>query len=267
MYKLIATDLDNTFLKSDKSIPEENRQAIKLLSEKGVYITLCSGRSSMSLQNFARRLSLNNKDNYFIAFNGSRIFNTFTKDVVYDRLFNKDLAKIIVEHANNHPIDCLVYYNDELYVQEINEAVKVYARISELKLNKVDSLTDFLKNDISKIILKAPNKILLDFRDEMKKLPEFKDINIFFSDSYLLEFTHSGVDKGSGMMKLCEILDIKREEVIAIGDSYNDIPMIKEAGMGIVVNNADDEIKKYADYVTQKTNNDGVLMEIYEKFF
>lgn len=92
-----------------------------------------------------------------------------------------------------------------------------------------------------------------------------KELNVFRSDPFFLEILPAGIDKAYGLQKLIDVLGIKREEVIACGDGYNDITMVKFAGLGVAMGNAVEQTKAAADYITLSNDDDGVAA-VVEKF-
>ena len=100
--------------------------------------------------------------------------------------------------------------------------------------------------------------------DEWQDITE--DIDVSFSANRYLEFNKKGVNKGTGLVRLGHILSIPTKDIIAIGDNYNDLPMIKTAGLGVFMANTPEELKHQADYVTTLDNNAGGVAEVIEKF-
>ena len=100
--------------------------------------------------------------------------------------------------------------------------------------------------------------------DEWQDITE--DIDVSFSANRYLEFNKKGINKGTGLVRLGHILNIPTKDIIAIGDNYNDLPMIKTAGLGVFMANTPEELKSQADYVTTLDNNAGGVAEVIEKF-
>lgn len=91
-------------------------------------------------------------------------------------------------------------------------------------------------------------------------------MDVSYSSNRYIEFNHKGVNKGAGLKKLADLLHIDIQDTIAIGDNYNDLSMIKDAGLGVGVQNAAPGIKPDCDYITTATCEEGAVCEVIEKF-
>ena len=129
-----------------------------------------------------------------------------------------------------------------------------------------ENSVDFLKNEkIYKILFQNTDvPYLMSLEKPMKELT--KNCSVSYSSNRYMEFNALGIDKGNGLRTVAEILGIDIKDTIAVGDNYNDIPMLKTAGLSVAVNNAVEDAKKSAHYVTEADNNKGALAEIIEKF-
>lgn len=267
-YKYILTDLDFTLLDDSRLIPKANIEAAAKLERLGIKLVLASGRSFMSLAKFINRLNLNKKGNYAIGYNGGIIYEADTNNILIEHKLSSNLANRIIKECKKFDVDIIIYDTDKLIAESRSEKVNEYCRISGIE-PIITNLSEYLslsEKEISKILLKSNN-------NELKKAEQYfmaSDISkyaaIFFSSSDLFEFNPYGIDKGSALEEFAELMNVSSEEIIAVGDNYNDIPMIERAGLGIAVSNAVPEAKAAADYVTISDNNAGVFKEIIEKF-
>lgn len=256
--KYFLMDLDNTFLKEDKTVPKENLRALAKLKNMGIKVILCSGRSNMSLDVYAEKLGLNYKNNYIIAYNGCRIYEADTKKVLYEELLDKNTAISISNIVTKLIENTLCYYNGNLYSETENFITKRYAQRSSIKLNIVEKLSDVMRGDIQKIIMIDSHEKLIN---AYKKVTELLGDNIpaqmFFSSHDLFEFSAKGKTKGTALIKLSQILNEPLYRFAAIGDNENDADMIQYAGIGIAVANAVESCKLNADFVTEQDCNNG----------
>ncbi|MCD8238074.1 MAG: Cof-type HAD-IIB family hydrolase [Clostridiales bacterium] len=262
MIKYFVTDLDSTFLRVDKSIPEENIEAIKEARDADINVIISSGRSNMSLDIFAKNLGLDYEGNYIIAYNGCRIYEAKSKKVLTENLLDGETARAVAGIVCKRVPNTLCYADSKLYTQNITPITKRYAFNSSLILNQVDDLRDVMTGDIQKIIMIGDhNDLYKAYEEVIEKLG--KDINAetYFSSVDLFEFAAKGKSKGTAIKELAEILGEPLSAFAAIGDNENDIEMIEAAGFGIAVANAIDGCKEKADYVTELDCDNGGFAE------
>jgi len=172
----------------------------------------------------------------------------------------------IVKKCSSDDAHLQVYIDDDYYVREYNEFSELYRKNVGVTGIAVGPLDQFVKKDPTKLlIIDNPDKVL-KMREEYNSL--FGELlQITISKPNYLEFTHKDATKGKALEYLAKAFEIDRSEVIAIGDSYNDISMIEYAGLGVVMGNACEEVKRRADYITRTNNEDGVAEVIYKFIF
>ena len=119
---------------------------------------------------------------------------------------------------------------------------------------------------VSKVIIIGDNEELKKVENEVMTTNIKNEMTTFFSADILYEFNPIGIDKGTGLKELSKILNINIEETIAIGDNYNDLSMIKAAGLGVCCVNGENGVKDFADYITKADNNQGAVAEVINKF-
>jgi Cof subfamily protein (haloacid dehalogenase superfamily) len=256
MYKLIATDMDGTLLNNSQEIHKDNMASIKLAMEMGVKIVMCSGRSFMSIHKYEKELNLIHEDNFGIGFNGGMVYNTLTRKPLHELLLEKSMAVEILTELKRLDADLIVYASNKLLVEKESDSCADYAAISNMEVVKLDSLTD-IDTDVSKIIAHGDRKRLLEIEEHMIKFLDGR-CSSFFTGANFFEFTHINANKGNSLTLLANHLGIDMKDVIAVGDNYNDIEMLKQAGVGVAVKNAEQAVKDVADFVTE-TSNERVL--------
>lgn len=263
-YKLVAIDLDDTLLSDDLKISRQTIEAIQKSVKKGVTVTLATGRMYQSAVKFAKEIQLNVP---IITYQGAYVKNVMDGEILYQRSLSFDTSEDIITKLKEKEKTVQIYLNDELYVEKENPYIKNYSQVSRVKYHIVEDLIEAIKK--SNIL---PLKILtIDEPDEIQKmLREFKQIynekiHITTSKPNFLEFSHREATKGQAITYLAGKLGITLEQIIAIGDSPNDLDMIEMAGLGVAMENAQPDIKAKADYIT-KTNNDHGVYEVLQKF-
>lgn len=259
-FKLIATDLDDTLLNDGIEVSAENRAALQKAMEMGVIVTIATGRMFRSALPIAEQLGIRAP---IITYQGALVRDTVTGETLSERLVPLQLAQRVLEEGYRADLHMNVYIEDRLIVDRITPEGTGYAKLAEVEMNPVGNLLVFLKQDPVKILYIADPDMLDRLNRELQD--KFgPTLYITKSKPNYLEFMHPEATKQHGLKVLAERYGIKREEIMAFGDSYNDIDMLEFAGMGVAMGNAPDKIKEKADYVTAGNNEDGVARVVRE---
>ncbi|MCA1057193.1 Cof-type HAD-IIB family hydrolase [Rossellomorea aquimaris] len=263
-YKMIVLDLDDTLLRDDQTISDRTKKAILQAQEEGVKVVLASGRPTYGMRWVADELQLDHYGSYILPFNGSKIINYKSNEEMYSRALSAETAHRLYDLSKREGVGILTYSEDAILVEEPDEFADIESRLTGLPVEVVPDFKEAVKGPVVKaLMLKEADRL----KEVEVKLQEELDgeLSVMRSKPYFLEFTQLGVTKGATLDYLIEPLGIKREEVIAIGDSYNDLTMLEFAGLGVAMGNAPDDIKEKADHVTSSNMDDGVA-EVVEKF-
>ncbi|MGB9803670.1 Cof-type HAD-IIB family hydrolase [Desulfofundulus sp.] len=264
MYRLLAVDLDDTLLGKDLQISEKNRRALALARRAGVVVTLATGRMYRATLPYARALEI---DAPLITYQGALVKHAVTQEVVAHRPVPLAFALDIISRVRTRGYHINIYLDDHLYVERHTEESKLYQSISGVEATAVGPLVPFLKEagqDPTKVLVIAREEELDELALQLRPLYG-DDLHITKSKPYFLEFSHPRATKGDALAAVAAAYGFKREEVIAVGDSYNDLEMIEWAGLGVAVANARPQVKARADYVTA-SNEDGGVARVVEKF-
>ena len=264
MYKLIATDMDGTLLNSEHKIHKNNLDSIKKAMENGVKIVMCSGRSFMSIHQYEKELNLIHEENYGIGLNGSMIYNTLSREPLNELKLEKDLAMEIIKELQTMDSDIIVYCDNEIIATKGAEELRVYENVDGVTIKIMEDLSQINK-DVSKILVYGPRPELVKLEEHMIKFVDGR-CSSFFTGPNFFEFTNIGANKGEALARLAKHLGIDMKDVIAVGDNYNDISMVKAAGVGVAVSNAEQALKDVANYITKTSNEEGALCEVIEKY-
>jgi len=266
-YKMLLTDMDDTLLNDNWEISEENLEAMRKLADHGVHVVLCSGRPTASMAKYAHQLFPHNKEHrFFISFNGAAINDLATGKELYHKGIPQDLAREVVALAESEGITAQSYKGQKFYVKEANERSELYARASGMEFEAVGSLVDFIDSDPLKILFNAPEEELDRVYPAARELTQGR-MYMSYSKPIYLEFLNKEVNKGSAMVQLASQLGIKTEEIVAVGDSFNDREMLEAAGVGVAVANAREAVKDMADYVTTRSHSESALVEVIQKYW
>ncbi|TEB10110.1 Cof-type HAD-IIB family hydrolase [Pelotomaculum propionicicum] len=260
-YKLVAVDLDDTLLAEDLSITGRVKEAVKAVRAKGVHITVSTGRMYRSAARIAGELGI---EIPLITYQGALVKNSLSGEVLVYRPLPLDCARELIArvHQLGYPING--YLDDRLLVERETPESRRYVSISGVQAEVVGDLLHYLDRDPTKILAIAKEPLIDQLAAEL--IPLYRGrAHISKSKPHFLEFSHTQATKGQALAFLADYFGVQREEVMALGDSYNDLDMLEYAGLGVVVANARDEIKEKADYVTSASYGDGVV-EALEKF-
>jgi len=264
MYKLLALDLDDTLLDSNIVIPENSRRAVDLARQSGVRVTFATGRTFRSALPFAQELAI---EDYIMTYQGALVKHSVNGQVLSRLPLPFDVALKVIDLVDSYGYHLNVYLDDTPYIAKPSEESKRYNAISKIPMIEVGDLGSFLrqKGEAPIKILAVAEEELLDRLADEAKLIFAKQLHICKSKPTFLEFSHLLGNKGDGLATIAAHYGIAREEIIAVGDSYNDLEMIEYAGLGVVVSNARQEIKDRADYVCPSNDECGIA-EVVEKF-
>lgn len=288
MYRLVAIDLDGTLLNSYGNVSQKNRETIKKAIEKGTEIVIASGRPLSSARSFAKEIGANH---YMICGNGSALYDIQKEQILYNKFIERNKVLQIIKICEGNSIFYSLYTENLIISKSLNYNIQFFN--SENKKTPDDRKTNIkIINDVYKYVMENPdigilkiticdeNKIIFD--GIIKKLREIKNIDVLdiqhMARKYITsgteeikieyhytEITSQNVNKWSALEVLSQILNIKPEEIMAIGDNINDKEMVQNAGMGIIMDNGAPYIKEIADQIVSNNNEDGVA-EALEKF-
>ena len=281
MYKLIAIDLDGTMLNSYGIVTENTKKAIKRTIQKGIDVIIASGRPIDSIKTIANEIG---SKNYFIAGNGALIYDIQKDENLYENYLNKEKVLEIIRMCEENSILYNVYTDKTILAKVLKYNVLYYYKENLKKsedkqthINIVENMYDYIskmnEEKFLKITICDENKSV--FQSIIKKLNEIENIEVLDVshmsrkviqqgteeipiEYYYTEISSKNVDKWYAIEYLISKLNIKREEVIAIGDNINDKKMIEEAGLGIAMGQSSPLIKEIADDITSSNEEDGV---------
>lgn len=285
MYKLVAIDLDGTLLDTYGQASNKNCETIKQAMAKGVEVVLTTGRSTASVKNLAEETGANH---YIICGNGAIVYDLRKQETIYQNLLDKKKVLQLIQICEENSIYYSVYTENTIITKTLNYNTLFYhhenSRKPDDKKTNIHIVQDIYQyvidreeEDYSKIMICDDNNII--FNSIIKKLKMVKNVDVldvghmsrkiikngteeFPLEYYYTEVSSQNVDKWSAILKLIEKLEIKPEEVIAIGDNVNDQTMLENAGLGIAMENSAPYIQEMANEVTLDNNSNGVAVSI-----
>ena len=269
--KLIALDLDDTFLDDEKGIPKENELAVGEAIEKGVYVVVSTGRSLTAIpMKDINRMGVQ----YAITANGAEIHKLPEQEVVFSDGMEPSFACEIIEKMQELQVHTTVFIEGICFADK-----RDLPRVDELKLS--DVMKDYMRTSRTYVddlitLVKEKNKAIQKFTLQFyynngkywnydktyELLKNDKRICLVTGGYHNLEFSKYGVSKGTSLCFLANKLGIDLEQTMACGDTQNDIDILQTAGIGVAVANATEDVKAAADYITLSNNESGVAHAI-----
>ena len=248
-YKLFISDYDGTLGSTPDVISEENVKAIKEYQKKGGKFVICTGRSYPSIKVVCDKYGING---LIVAFQGALAIDGDTGETLFNSGMEKQDAVDILTDLLNEGVETGVYIDNLFHYQQKGFGISEYERLVGFKGVQVEDIIQFVKDTplpIRKVLSVAEPQV----KDEiMARLqPKYKDRLILNASSqYFLEVINPIWSKGNAVKRIAEYYNIPLNEVIAVGDSLNDLELINGNWHGVIVGDGMEEVKKYADEIT-----------------
>lgn len=267
--RMIAMDIDGTLKNSLDQLTPATKEALLTAQASGVRLALASGRPTPGLMEMARELEMDTHDGLLISYNGARITECQTDEVVYDNAIEPALAREILEHLKSFDVIPMVPHGRYLTVRDVYQPsytvpgrgaqniVQMEARMCSLYLHEEPDLAAWVSQPVNKILTAGYPDYLQEHFQEMAA-PFSGRASSMFTAAFYYEFTANGVNKGTALRAALPKLGIDLADLMAFGDGENDISMIQAAGTGVAMANAIDALKQAADEVTLSNDQDGI---------
>jgi Cof subfamily protein (haloacid dehalogenase superfamily) len=253
---MIVMDMDDTLLNEHHELSSENKQALLEAHRAGIIIVLASGRPTPAMAKFADDLKMN-EGGFVISYNGAFVTDWNNQEVLYETCLTKFECDLLVNTAHTQNVNIHTYVDGDIITDELNEYTDVEAELTSMPIQLVSDLKTTIKENVPKVLMVSEPTKLKQVSDKLKRTLGGRFM-ISISKPFFLEFTNKEVDKSNGISVLCERLNISKQDVMAIGDSYNDLTMIRDCGVGVAMENAPQDIKDIADVQTLSNKNNGV---------
>lgn len=264
-YQMIVLDLDGTLTNSKKEITPRTKEVLLRLQEEGGKVVLASGRPTPGIVNLAKELHMDEYGGYVLSYNGARIINYATGEVVYNRTVPQELVPDIYKEASAFDAAILTYSEKEIILANgMNDYCALESRINGIPIREVEDFVDFVDFPVNKFLLAGEPELMLTAQAHMREMFGWQ-LNIFRSEPFFLELMPQSIDKAYSLGKLLEHIGMDREHMICCGDGFNDKSMLHFAGLGVAMANAQPEVKEAADYITASNDEDGVA-KVVERF-
>ena len=256
--KIIFTDLDGTLLNNQSELSDYSRKVLQEAAQKNIHIITCSGRANSDL---CKRMSSICDNLIIISSNGTMVYDAKNDLIIYQSIMDKDKVKEIFKYAKDNDIGITLNTKSARYRNDkSNKTANIINSIDEINedITQIVVETECLEksNDIKNYINKIDNF-------ETKETWNFIDPSIN-KEIYEFDAINKGENKGKAVDNTLKYFDIKKEESICFGDQMNDYEMFKSCGISVAVKNANEKLKKVANYITESNIDDGVGQFIYK---
>ncbi len=257
-FRAIALDLDGTLTNHDKVVTPRTRQALLKAQEQGAIIILASGRPTYGIVPVAECLELEKRGGYILSYNGGNIVNAKTGEKLFSQFLPDAVIPILYKYAKEKNHALLGYAGNEIITEMPDDQyVKEESRINKMNIRKVDNLLDALEPHPTKLLMTGDPTDMIKAEEELVEILGEK-MDIFRSAPFFLELVPKGIDKAQSLLRLLSKINLTPADLMAFGDGYNDLSMLKLAGVGVAMANAAPEVRADADYVTLSNEEDGV---------
>lgn len=259
MIKLISIDVDGTLVTPLKRLTKKNIKALHRAKNAGIHIALASGRPYSGMEPIVKKLGLNSSGNFTVCQNGSYIFDNFTAKPISGIYQNPIDLKIIDDLTKDFDVQISAMDHESFYSRHKNPSIytKIDAKISRLPISVV-SYDDFPEDKTFGRILILGKKSAIDklYSNMPKELME--NYYAVRTAPFLIEVMNPKTNKGYAVKAMAENLGISSHEIMSIGNERNDIPMLKQAGFAVAMENSVEELKPHADFITKSNLKSGV---------
>ena len=253
MYKLIAIDIDGTLLNSNGELTERTKEIIKKVTNKNVKVVLTSGRVTKSVQNIADKISA---DKYIICDNGASIYDIAEDKTIWSKKIDKNIVIDLVNICLENNIYYMVFTDKEIIVKDLKHmALAFYLQrhncndeatgINEIKYGGIDYISK-IDEPIRRIVVCDQDRVI--YNSIVNKLKKYDEVDLLAAphisnkiinkgnEKIILRYSYAEIlpkdtNKWVAIKELIKNIGIKEEEVMAIGDNFNDIAMIQNAGL------------------------------------
>ncbi len=264
-YELLVLDVDGTLVNSKKEITEKTKQAILECQENGVQVVIASGRCTEGIRHQAKAIGLDQYGGYILSFNGGRITNFKTGEVIFEVALPEGMIHELYDYSLQENTGILTYHDGQIISHsDTDPYIVVDAKGCDIPIWVPKDFHKEVNFNVNKCILTGDPENLAELEGRAAKKYEGV-LSVYRSEGFYLEMMPLGVDKAYGLSKLLQCLGYTRNQMICCGDGFNDIPMIEYAGLGVAMANASEEVKSKANYIAPSCDEDG-LVDVINRF-
>lgn len=265
--QLLVLDIDGTIAGVDNQVREPVKQAVQAVQARGIQVAIATGRMYQSALRFHHEIGATLP---LMTYQGALVKDPATNTVHRHWTVPRHLASELLDYFEQPEwraaLSVHFYINDQLYVREITSATEEYVSRSTVKPIPVGDLRNTLDTEPTKVLALTDDPVMINnLLESLRQRYTPAELYLTTSVATFFEATHPKVNKGTAVSYLAEEhLGIRAENVMAIGDNFNDLEMIEYAGIGVAMGNAPSEVQSRADWVAPSVEHDGAAVAIAE---
>lgn len=262
-YKLLVLDIDGTLLTNEKLITPRTLATLLKVQQMGVHIVLASGRPTDGILPIARQLELNNYGGYILSYNGAKVVNVQTGEILFEKRMNPEMIPYLDRQAKKNNFAFFTYHDDTIITEQPeNQHIIDEARLNNQTIVSVDNFIEAIDFSPCKCVYTSDDEQALTALENHLKKRLAGACDVFRSEDFFLEIVPPRINKGNTLSFLLEKLGIPGNEIVVIGDGVADVPMFQLGGTGIAMENARDSVRACADFSTLSNEQDGVAVAV-----
>ncbi len=260
--KVLVLDIDGTLTNSQKQITDATKQGILNTLKRGHKVILASGRPTPGMRRYEEELELEKYGGYLLSFNGGRIVECRSGEIVYQRTLPLSIIPSLFAFARDNGCGLLTYFGDKIISAfPPDEYAQLESRINGMEIKVVENFKEYVDFDINKCLLTAPPEKACELEKQLQ-VKYGQQVSVYRSEPFFIEIMPQNVDKATSLDRMLETVGLTRRNAICCGDGFNDITMIRYAGLGVAMGNAQPAVKEAADYITGTNDEDGLVTVI-----
>lgn len=269
-FDIVALDLDGTLLTSDKRLNAEDAAALRAAASRGVRVVLATARPPRGVRWLLDELGLLREGERHAAsihYNGALVWDALAREALEHTPLAAVTAREVVAHARAHHPETMVSVEvlDVWHTDRHDPALSM--ETSKLfPPDVVGPLDDVLSRDITKLMLIAEPARIGPLRERIRRFEQARRAGVFVTDPHIVQVAAQGVDKGAALARLAQRLGVDRSRVLAMGDASNDAEMLRWAGLGLAMANAEQSAKDAADETIAHTNDQAGVAHALRRF-
>ncbi|AFY44184.1 Cof-type HAD-IIB family hydrolase [Nostoc sp. PCC 7107] len=264
--KLLVLDIDGTIAGKSNSLSKSVKQAIAAVQAKGINVAIATGRMYRSALRFHQEIGSNLP---LAAYQGAWIQDPTNQKIHRHLPVVREIAHQLLDYFEQPQWRSLLsihfYINDELYVRELTRETKIYAQRSGINPIAVGDLRQILiEHEPTKILALCDDTEAIDrLLGNLRRQYTPAELYLTTSVATFFEATNPAVNKGAAVRYFAEeLLGLQRNNVMAIGDNFNDVEMLEYAGIGVAMGDAPKEVQAIAQWIAPSVEKDGAAIAI-----